>query len=144
MSLGTYRYGEASSIDGLCIGVTRYPPRGVASDSEAARACYDVWLPLLAPSRELVATYKQGRLSFRRFATRYVREMRRPDARHVITTLAAVAQNQPIHLGCFCEDEANCHRILLRRLVAEAGDALPQQPRHALESGMLIRPRGAR
>ena len=127
MSLGTYRYGEALSIDGLCIGVTRYPPRGVAPDSEAARACYDVWLPLLAPSRELIATYKRGRLSFRRFATRYTREMQRPDARHVITMLAAVAQTQAIHLGCYCEDEAHCHRALLRRLVAEAGDALPQR-----------------
>ena len=120
MSVGTYRYGERSGLNGLCIGVTRYPPRGVSPDSAAARACYDVWLPLLAPSKELIRVYKRGTLSFSRFAAKYRREMQRPDPRHVIETLAAVAQHQRVHFGCYCADETLCHRSLLQTLIAEA------------------------
>jgi uncharacterized protein YeaO (DUF488 family) len=108
-------------VKGLCIGVTRFPPRGVARESAALRACYDVWLPLLAPSRELIAVYKKGRMSFSRFAGCYRREMQKPDPRHVIATLRAVSDHQPIHLGCFCADETRCHRSLLRELMLDGG-----------------------
>lgn len=126
MSVGTYRYGERAGLKGLCIGVTRYPPRGVSADSAAARACYDVWLPLLAPSKELIRAYKRGNLSFSQFATKYRREMQRPDPRHVIETLAAVAQRQRVHVGCYCMDETLCHRSLLRTLI-DAVQSLPDQ-----------------
>jgi uncharacterized protein YeaO (DUF488 family) len=127
MSVGIYRYGERDSLVGLCIGVTRFPPRGVAPTSVAARACYDVWLPLLAPSRELIREYKRGKVTFLRFSARYRREMRHPDPRHVIETLAAVAQHQSIHLGCYCADETKCHRSLLLALVMKAREELPPE-----------------
>jgi uncharacterized protein YeaO (DUF488 family) len=129
MSVGIYRYGERDGLEGLCIGVTRYPPRGVAKNSMAARACYDVWLPLLAPSRQLVTEYKRGQMRFPQFATRYRREMQHPDPRHVIETLAAVAQHQSIHIGCFCADETKCHRTLLRSLIVAAQATLQSQSR---------------
>jgi uncharacterized protein YeaO (DUF488 family) len=124
MSVGTYQYGQRDRLAGLCIGVTRFPPRGVSPTSVAARACYDVWLPLLAPSRELVREYKRGKITFLRFAARYRREMRKPDQRHVIETLAAVAQHQSIQIGCYCADETKCHRSLLLALILEAEEGL--------------------
>jgi uncharacterized protein YeaO (DUF488 family) len=125
MSLGIYRYGERTGLRGLCIGVTRYPPRGVSPGSQAAIGCYDVWLPLLAPSRELISAFKSGGMPFARFAARYRREMQHSDPRHVITTLAAVAQHQAVHLGCYCADETRCHRSLLLALLLSAQDTLP-------------------
>ena len=40
--------------EGLRIGTVRRPPRGVPRSEFASRDFYDVWLPNLAPSEELV------------------------------------------------------------------------------------------
>lgn len=128
MSVGTYRYGERPVTDGLFIGVTRYRPRGVVSNSSAIRACYDVWLPLLAPSRELLRAYHKGLIGYASFAAKFRHEMSRPDPRHVIETLAAVSQRQPILLGCYCADESQCHRLLLQALFADAQPPSLQPP----------------
>lgn len=129
-TIGIYRYGEGASLRGLCIGVTRHPPRGIPRDRWSELGLCDVWLPLLAPSRELVAAYRRGGLAHSTFVTRYRREMARPEARHLITLLAGVALGQPIHLGCFCADPARCHRSILRDLVAraQAAVAMRRQP----------------
>ncbi|MCA1733361.1 MAG: DUF488 family protein, partial [Acidobacteria bacterium] len=41
--------------EGLRIGTVRRPPRGVKKEDYAAKHWYDVWLPELAPSQELVS-----------------------------------------------------------------------------------------
>ena len=46
------------SNEGLRIGTVRRPPRGVPKSEYASRNFYDVWLPNLAPSEELL---KAGR-----------------------------------------------------------------------------------
>src|SRR5690606_11391027 len=103
MAVYTYRYGEAGKLPGLSIGVTRHLPRGVKKTEYSSRGYFNVWLPNLAPSAELVDGYLHGSLSFARFEARYRKELKRPEARHTIDLLAAVAQNQRINLGCFCE-----------------------------------------
>jgi uncharacterized protein YeaO (DUF488 family) len=40
--------------EGLRIGTVRRPPRGVPKEEFAKRDYYDVWLPILSPSVELV------------------------------------------------------------------------------------------
>jgi hypothetical protein len=79
-------------------------------------------------------------MSFPRFAARYRSEMRRPDPRHVIETLAAVAQDQAIHLGCFCADQTQCHRTLLQSLVTVAQASLPALPKRIKTTGRFASP----
>lgn len=126
MNLQIYRYGEPGPRVGLFIGVAHYLPRGVRREDYAARGYFDLWLPLLSPSRELVAAYREDRLTFPQFARRYRTEMRRAEPRQAIRLLAAVAGVQPILLGCFCADAARCHRSVLRDLVTAAAVELPQ------------------
>lgn len=120
LSIGIYRYGEGRPLRGLCIGVTRHPPRGIRRDRWSELGLCDVWLPLLAPSRELVAAYRGNHIDYTTFAAHYRREMARPEARHLIALLAGVARGQIIHLGCVCADPSRCHRSILRDLVARA------------------------
>jgi uncharacterized protein YeaO (DUF488 family) len=47
-----------------------------------------------------------------------------PDARHTIALLAALSHRTDFSVGCYCADEAHCHRSLLRALLADAGARL--------------------
>jgi uncharacterized protein YeaO (DUF488 family) len=38
-----------------------------------------------------------------------------------IALLAALSHHTNFSVGCYCEDEAHCHRSVLRALLAEAG-----------------------
>ena len=42
-------------------------------------------------------------------------------AAHAIALLAALSQGTDFSVGCYCEDEAHCHRSALRALLADAG-----------------------
>lgn len=128
LSLQIYRYGEPGPRAGLSVGVTHYLPRGVRREDYAALGYFDVWLPLLSPSRELLAAIKEDEISFAKFARQYRAEMRRPETHQAVRLLAAMARSQPVHLGCFCADAARCHRSLLRDLVIAAADELPPRP----------------
>jgi len=120
--LTTYRYGSSRSRDELLrLGVARQLPRGIRKTDYQKRGYFDVWMPLLAPSPGLVKEYRHGKIPFRTFASRYRKEMKSPEARHVISLVAAMLPFCPVSLGCFCEDESRCHRSLLAELVwAEA------------------------
>lgn len=120
VNIQLYRYGEGAHLRGICLGVTRFPPRGVRRDTWSERGLCDVWLPNLAPSPELVAAFRGGKISFSTFATRYRREMRAPEARHLIELIAGIARLQPVNLGCVCADPTRCHRSLLGKLVEQA------------------------
>jgi uncharacterized protein YeaO (DUF488 family) len=109
--------------EGTRIGTVRRPPRGVPKAEFAARDYYDVWLPNLAPSAELMA---QGRAAadareWAAFAKAYRKEMAQPDAARLLDTLAALSHTGDFAVGCYCEDEAHCHRGILRELLAERG-----------------------
>jgi len=47
--------------------------------------------------------------------------MARPEATHVLALLAALSQSTDFSLGCYCEQEAHCHRSVLRELLRERG-----------------------
>jgi uncharacterized protein YeaO (DUF488 family) len=121
--LGTPR----AANEGLRIGTVRRPPRGVPKAQIAARDFYDVWLPNLAPSAELFASIKDGEITDARwtqFAKKYRAEMARPDAQHLLETLAALSHAADFSVGCYCLDEGRCHRSLLRELLATHGARL--------------------
>ena len=102
----------------------RRPPRGVPKNEFAKRDYYDVWLPELAPSADVVSwalsePWTDAR--WRRYATRYRKEMREPQARHLIELLAALSRQSNFSIGCYCEDASRCHRSLLGDLLRDAG-----------------------
>ena len=109
--------------EGLRIGTVRRPPRGVPKAQFAAGDWYDVWFPNLAPSLETMkfGQAATGDADWGEFARRYRREMAAPDARHAIALLAALSRHSDFSVGCYCADEARCHRSLLRELLAAEG-----------------------
>jgi uncharacterized protein YeaO (DUF488 family) len=118
--LGTPRLAR----EGLRIGTVRRPPRGVRKQDYARRNYFDVWLPELAPSAPVVSFALSEPWTPKRFAAykrRYLREMRQPAARRVISLLAALSERTNFSIGCYCEDETHCHRSLLRQLLIENG-----------------------
>ena len=122
MHVSTYRIGSArKKNEGLRIGTVRFLPRGVPKREYARRDLFDVWLPLVAPSRELVKAFKSGTKTAAQFFRAYRAEMKQPGARHTIELLAAISQRTPIAVGCFCEDENRCHRSALVKLIRAAG-----------------------
>ena len=109
--------------EGLRRGTVRRPPRGVPKREYATRDFYDVWVPELAPSEELV---KQGlgaedERSWRTFVRRYRAEMKRPEASRLLALLAALSRRTEMAVGCYCPDETRCHRSVLRALLLEHG-----------------------
>jgi uncharacterized protein YeaO (DUF488 family) len=117
--LGTPREPE----EGLRIGTVRRPPRGVPREEFAQRDYYDVWLPELAPSQELVSKAQRSQTvkEWAQFVQGYRRQMGGPEQRHLIALLAAMSHHADLSVGCYCEQESQCHRSVLQELLAQAG-----------------------
>ena len=122
MTIKIVRLGTARSAgEGLRIGTVRRPPRGVPKTEFASGNWYDVWYPNLAPSLE---TMKLGQSvesdkEWAAFSKKYRAEMNEPDARRNLDLLAALSHQANFSMGCYCENEARCHRSLLRDLLKE-------------------------
>jgi uncharacterized protein YeaO (DUF488 family) len=110
--------------EGVRVGTVRLLPRGVRKEDYAKRDFFDVWLPEVAPSRELVA-FAQAKpwtdARWTAYAKKYLREMRRPEAQRVIALLAALGTQTNFSIGCYCENPYRCHRSLLGNLLREGG-----------------------
>lgn len=109
--------------EGLRLGTVRRPPRGVPKAEFSSRDFYDVWLPDLAPSDDLV---KAGQAAgddkaWKAFARRYRSEMATPAAARLLDLLAALSRQTSVAVGCYCADEDRCHRSVLRELLVERG-----------------------
>jgi uncharacterized protein YeaO (DUF488 family) len=109
--------------EGLRIGTVRRPPRGVPKAEFAAQNWYDVWFPTLAPSVEAMKLARRAETpdQWRAFVKRYKKEMSLPEAFHAIALLAALSHQTDFSVGCYCKDEARCHRSILRQLLLEQG-----------------------
>lgn len=109
--------------EGLRIGTVRRPPRGVPAARFSSEDWYDVWYPNLAPS---VGTMKLGKAAQNErdwavFAKKFRAEMAEPGASRTVDLLAALSHTANFSVGCYCEDEARCHRSVLRELLAARG-----------------------
>ena len=47
--------------------------------------------------------------------------MKNPDNSRVLDLLAALSHSADFSLGCYCADEARCHRSVLRELLRKRG-----------------------
>jgi uncharacterized protein YeaO (DUF488 family) len=107
--------------EGLRIGTVRRPPRGISKTEYGSRNFYDVWLPALAPSPELVqqALRAQSERDWKRFVKRYRSEMAATNEKATLDVLAALSHQTNFSVGCYCADETRCHRSVLRELLIE-------------------------
>jgi len=116
--------------EGLRLGTVRRPPRGVPKAEYGSRDFFDVWLPELAPSEALVrmALGATDARTWQAFVKRYRTEMKRPPATRLLILLAALSQNTPFSVWCYCPDENRCHRSVLKALLLEHGARVIMAP----------------
>ena len=109
--------------EGLRIGTVRRPPRGVEKADYARLNYYDVWFPNLSPSAELVKEAQKApdERAWASFARKFRQEMNTADRSRELDLLAALSHGTSLAVGCYCEDEARCHRSVLRELLMERG-----------------------
>lgn len=109
--------------EGLRVGTVRRPPRGVRKEDFASKDFFDVWFPNLSPSAELVkeAQSADNERSWSAFKKKFRAEMSRPEPGRELDLLAALSHQTNLSIGCYCENEATCHRSVLRELLAERG-----------------------
>jgi uncharacterized protein YeaO (DUF488 family) len=107
--------------DGLRILVSRFRGRGLRADR------YDVWMPSLGPSEELLREFQSGAIDWRAFGTRYRDELFLPGPiddrsrtiknhgqKFTLRLLKALGRRATVTLMCQCDEaEAHCHRHLL-------------------------------
>ena len=119
MAIRIVRLGSPRAArEGLRLGTVRRPPRGVRKDDYAKLNYYDLWLPDLAPSPKLVT---RALKNWDGVPKAYRREMQAPAAERLLGLLAALSHQTDFSVGCYCEDEARCHRSVLRDLLIEHG-----------------------
>jgi uncharacterized protein YeaO (DUF488 family) len=124
MTIRVVRLGSGRARDeGLRIGTVRRPPRGVPKSEFSSQDWYDVWFPNLAPSAKTVAMAHGAKTEreWQAFVKKYRAEMVTADSSRTLDLLAALSHQCNFSVGCYCADEARCHRSVLRELLAERG-----------------------
>lgn len=109
-------YDPPSPSDGTRILVMRLYPRGVRRDS------LDEWRKELGTALPLIKAWKAGRIGWPEFTRRFKAQMTAdPAAQASLAELARRARKERLTLLCGCEDEAHCHRTLLKALIERPG-----------------------
>jgi uncharacterized protein YeaO (DUF488 family) len=130
LKLSTFRIGDpVIPSQGLRIGATRLPPRGVPKARWKKDGYFDVWLPTVAPSRKLLSWIKKRDINDEatrsQYFERYERELLGDSAaRQTLQLLAEIAKAAPIAIGCFCAAEDRCHRSRLRDVIERTAKKL--------------------
>jgi uncharacterized protein YeaO (DUF488 family) len=87
----------------------------------ASQNWYDIWYPNLAPSLPVMkmALAAKTPAQWATFARKYRSEMASPENARTIELLARLSKDTNFSVGCYCENEAHCHRSILRELLRE-------------------------
>jgi uncharacterized protein YeaO (DUF488 family) len=119
---------EIQKGDGLRILATRFRGRGLSASK------YDVWMPSLGPSEQLLKAMMGGAIDWKTFTRRYHDELyldgpiddrsetiKNHGQKSTLRLLKALAAKQNVTLLCHCvEDARECHRFLLAKEIAKA------------------------
>ena len=137
MALRIVQLGTPRSADeGLRIGTVRRPPRGVPKAEFASRNYYDVWYPELSPEAELMQQAQEsvklraaGQTAeadklWNLFEKQFRKQLAEAAADRTLGLLAALSQSSAFSIGCYCDDETQCHRSILRSLLLDKGAAI--------------------
>src|SRR6185436_11819411 len=88
--------------EGLRLGTVRRPPRGVRKEHHSKLDYYDVWLPELSPSAELLSWALAKPFTASRwntFAKRYAAELRQPASQHLISLFVNLSETTDFSVG---------------------------------------------
>ena len=119
---------DARKDDGLRVLATRFRGRGLPSSK------YDVWMPALGPSEQLLKAMMGGAIDWKTFTRRYHDELlmdgpiddrsetiKNHGQKSTLRLLRALAARQNVTLLCHCvEDARECHRFLLKKEIERA------------------------
>ena len=105
-------YAGRNDADGLRVLVTRHYPRGVK------KSHFDVWYRDLAPSADLLKSYRGGTISWDVFMLRYKSEIDGLWSLGIINWLHLLSAKSDITLLCYEKDGDPCHRHILREAIA--------------------------
>ena len=114
--------------DGLRILVTRFRGRGLPTSR------YDVWMPSLGPSEELLKAVQSGTIDWKTFTKRYREELfldgpiddrsetiKNHGQKSTLRLIQALGAKQHVTLMCHCDEDATqCHRFLLLKEIQKA------------------------
>ena len=109
--------------DGLRILATRFRGRGLPASR------YDVWMPSLGPSEQLLEAVLSEQIDWKTFSKRYREELfmdgpidersetiKNHGQKSTLRLIQALSQRQNVTLMCHCEeDTTRCHRFLLQK-----------------------------
>jgi uncharacterized protein YeaO (DUF488 family) len=119
---------EPGKDDGLRILATRFRGRGLPTSR------YDVWMPALGPSEQLLKSMLAGKIDWKTFAKRYREELyldgpiddrsetiKNHGQKSTLRLLKALSERQNVTLMCHCDEETTqCHRFLLHKEILRA------------------------
>ncbi len=111
--------------DGLRILAARFRGRGLPTSA------YDVWMPSLGPSEDLLRKVLGGKMTWSQFLREYRRELvmdgpidaksktiKNHGQKFTLRLLHALAQRGNVTVMCHCaEDATQCHRFELKRIL---------------------------
>ena len=121
-------WSEPTDDDGLRILATRFRGRGLPATR------YDVWMPSLGPSEQLLKAVLAGTIDWKTFTKRYREELyldgpidersatiKNHGQKSTLRLLKALGEKQPVTLMCHCDEDATeCHRFLLVKAISRA------------------------
>lgn len=110
--------------EGPRIGTVRYPPRGVPKKMHSKLDFFDVWLPELSPSVSLLQRLKRKGFtstSWKTFLTSFEKELGRSQQDRIVELLAGLSRSSNFSIGCYCQNEKECHRSVLRKVLIKHG-----------------------
>jgi uncharacterized protein YeaO (DUF488 family) len=105
-------YEARAADDGLRVLVMRLWPRGIRKEA------VDLWLKDLGADLDNLRAWKAGRLAWPEMKKRYVRGLKAPAAAADLARLKELARRETVTVLCSCVDEAQCHRGILKSLLA--------------------------
>jgi uncharacterized protein YeaO (DUF488 family) len=119
---------EKRKDDGLRILATRFRGRGLPASK------YDVWMPALGPSEQLLKAVMGGAIEWKEFTRRYRDELfmdgpiddrsetiKNHGQKSTLRLLRTLSEKQNVTLLCHCvEDAKECHRFLLAKEIERA------------------------
>jgi uncharacterized protein YeaO (DUF488 family) len=118
-------YTDAAADDGLRILATRFRGRGMSSHR------YDVWMPSLGPSEELLEKVLKGRITWAAFTKAFQAELfedgpvdrrsktiKNHGQKFTLRLIKQLAGAGNVTLMCHCDEaQPQCHRHILRKVI---------------------------
>ncbi len=107
-------YKPKEQGDGKRILVSRLHPRGIKKSQ------YDTWLKELSPSMKLIHEYKNDKITWKKFFSKYKKELEKSsESTETLKMLRKNSKTNHITLLCFEPDGTPCHRHVLKEIIVK-------------------------